>query len=133
MVQERSTGLSELAGSGFIDLDKAQQNLTILSQQLGQIETKLLEPIGSTQNPDQCLELLVRLARDHSTKINSIAGDEDALGRLCKLLGASVGLFEFLVREPSALKLFSLEPTLPTAEISLVALTKAANGVSEIS
>ena len=132
MVQERSTGLSELAGSGFIDLDKAQQNLTILSQQLGQIETKLLAPIGSTQNPDQCLELLVRLARDHSTKINSIAGDEATFGRLCKVLGASLGLFEFLAREPSVLKLFSLDPTLPTAESSLVALTKAANGVSEI-
>jgi glutamate-ammonia-ligase adenylyltransferase len=132
MVQERSTGLSELAGSGFIELDKAQHNLKILSQQLGQIETNLLEPIGSTQDPDQCLELLVRLAREHSPGINSIAVDEVAFGRLCKLLGASVGLFEFLVREPSALKLFSLEQTLPTAESSLVALTKAANSVSEI-
>ena len=66
MARERSTGLSELAGSGFIDLDQAQQKLAYLSEQLGLSEASLLEPLGSTQDPDQCLELLVRLTRERS-------------------------------------------------------------------
>jgi glutamate-ammonia-ligase adenylyltransferase len=132
MARERSTGLSELAGSGFIELDQAQQKLASVSEQLGLSESKLLEPIGSTQDPDQCLELLVRLTRDNSPKIKSISANQAAFGRLCKVLGASVGLFEFLAREPASLDLFMQEPALPTAHSSLVALTKAAIGVSPI-
>ena len=52
MARERSTGLSELAGSGFIELDQAQQKLANLSVQLGLSESKLLDPIGNTQDPD---------------------------------------------------------------------------------
>ena len=132
MALERSTGLSELAGSGFIDLDQAQQKLSTLSKQLGLSEAKLLEPIGCSQDPDQCLELLVRLARDNTSKIKSISAKEPAFERLCKVLGASIGLFEFLSREPSSLEIFSQEPELPTSNSSLALLTKAANGVSTI-
>jgi glutamate-ammonia-ligase adenylyltransferase len=132
MALERSTGLSELAGSGFIDLDQAQQKLSILSKQLVLNASSLLEPIGSTQDPDQCLELLVRLARENTPKIKSISANETAFGRLCKVLGASAGLFEFLSREPAALELFLQEPALPTADSSLASLTKAASSVSAI-
>jgi glutamate-ammonia-ligase adenylyltransferase len=132
MALDRSTGLSELAGFGFIDLDQAQQKLLTLAKQLGLLEPKLLEPLSSTQDPDQCLELLVRLARDHAPKIRSISSDQLAFGRLCKILGASVGLFDFLSREPASLELFFQEPVLPTAESSLSALTKAVTSVSAI-
>jgi len=132
MALERSTGLSELAGSGFIDLDQSQQNLVALSGQLGLSEDKLLEPIGKTQDPDQCLELLVRLIRDNGPEIKSISSDQSAFDRLCKILGASVGLFEFLTREPAALALFSSKPSLPTAESLLNSLGKAAINVSSI-
>ena len=130
MALERSTGLSELAGSGFIDLDRAQQKLSSLATQLGVSEASLLEPLGNTQDPDQCLELLARLTRDNSPKIKSISAHGPAFGRLCKVLGASTGLFEFLSRKPAALELFMQEPALPDS--SLEALTKAASGVSEI-
>ena len=130
MALERSTGLSELAGSGFIDLDRAQQKLSTLATQLGVSEASLLEPLGNTQDPDQCLELLVRLTRDNAPKIKSISDHGPAFGRLCKVLGASAGLFEFLSREPAALELFMKEPALPDS--SLEDLTKAVSGVSEI-
>ena len=130
MALERSTGLSELAGSGFIDLDRAQQKLSTLATQLGVSEASLLEPLGNTQDPDQCLELLVRLTRDNAPKIKSISAHGPAFGRLCKVLGASAGLFEFLSREPAALELFMKEPALPDS--SLEGLTKAVSGVSEI-
>ena len=132
MALERSTGLSELAGSGFIDLDRAQQKLSTLAKQLGLSESSLLEPLGSTQDPDQCLELLDRLTRDNASKIKSISANKNAFVRLCKVLGASVGLFEFLTREPAELELFMQEPLLPTMESSLAALTKAASSVSAI-
>ena len=132
MAQERSTGLSELAGSGFIDLDGAQQKLSILAKQLSFSEASLLEPLGSTQDPDQCLELLVRLSRDNAPKVKSISADKPAFERLCKVLGASAGLFEFLSREPSSLELFLQEPELPTANSSLALLSKAAISVSTI-
>jgi glutamate-ammonia-ligase adenylyltransferase len=132
MALERSTGLSELAGSGFIDLDQAQQKLSILSKQLVVSESSLLDPIGSTQDPDQCLEFLVRLTRDNTPKIKSISANKRAFGRLCKVLGASAGLFEFLSREPAELELFMQEPALLTADSSLSSLTKAATSVSAI-
>ena len=132
MALERSTGLSELAGSGFIDLDRAQQKLSTLAKQLGLSESSLLEPLGSTQDPDQCLELLDRLTRDNASKIKSISANKNAFVRLCKVLGASVGLFEFLTREPAELELFMQEPALPTMDSSLAATTKAASSVSAI-
>ncbi|MEN9954534.1 MAG: hypothetical protein RLZZ41_198 [Actinomycetota bacterium] len=132
MALERSTGLSELAGFGFIDLDQAQQKLATLSGQLGTSEAKLLSPIGSTQDPDQCLELLVRLSRENNQGIRSIFKDSEAFGRLCKVLGASQGLFEFLSREPVSLELFRQAPELPTADSSFRVLTEAAVDVTSI-
>ena len=132
MVQERSTGLSELAGYGLINLDQAQQKLSSLSSVLGLEQRQLLAFVGGTQDPDQCLELITRLARDHKEKLNPLTTDEKAFGRLCRVLGASAGLFDFLTREPQSLALFSLAPVLPTAEDSLTALTKSANNVSAI-
>lgn len=132
MVQERSTGLSELAGYGLINLDQAQQKLSSLSSVLGLEQRQLLAFVGGTQDPDQCLELITRLARDHKAKLELLTADEKAFGRLCKVLGASAGLFDFLTREPQSLDLFTLAPVLPTAEKSLNTLTKSANSVSEI-
>ena len=132
MVQERSTGLSELAGYGLINLDQAQQKLSSLASVLGMEQSELLSFVGGTQDPDQCLELITRLARDHKAKLELLTADEKAFGRLCKVLGASAGLFDFLIREPQSLELFSLAPVLPTAENSLTALTKSANSVSAI-
>jgi glutamate-ammonia-ligase adenylyltransferase len=132
MALERSTGLSELAGFGFIDLDKAQQKLSTLSEQLATSESKLLEPIGNTQDPDQCLELLVRLTRDHGPKLRTISSNLAAFVRLCKVLGASVGMFDFVSRQPAELELFLLEPELPKLDSSLKVLFDAANSVTSI-
>ncbi len=132
MARERSTGLSELASFGFVDLDQAQEKLSTLAAQLGLSESSLLEPLGSTQDPDQCLELLARLTRDNNPKIKAISTNQAAFARLCKILGASVGLFEFLAREPAGLDVFIQEPALPTEQASLGVLTNAATNVSAI-
>lgn len=132
MALERSTGLSELAGFGFIDLDQTQHKLAALAVLLRKSEPELLGPIGSTQNPNQCLELVDRLARDHTAKVNSLSSDEAAFARLCKVLGASNGLYEFLVRVPSSLDIFLIQPLLPKAEESLSRLLGATQSVNAI-
>jgi glutamate-ammonia-ligase adenylyltransferase len=132
MALERSTGLSELAGFGFIDLEQAQQKLPNLAAILGKSEAELLEPLGATQNPDQSLELIDRLAREHTASIKAITEDSEALGRLCKILGASHGLYEFLTREPGSLDVFSRKPSLPNSEQLLHALLDASQSVSAI-
>jgi glutamate-ammonia-ligase adenylyltransferase len=132
MALERSTGLSELAGFGFIDLDQAQQKLANLAAILGKAEAALLEPLGATQNPDQSLELIDRLSRENTAPIKTISEDSKALGRLCKILGASVGLYEFLTREPSSLDVFFSQPKLPSSDQLLRALLDASHSVSAI-
>ena len=132
MALKRNTRLSDLAGFGFTDLTKVQTNLAALSELLSFNGVDLLDSIGSTQNPDQCLELLVRLARNHGVKLTAIIKNDSALARLCKVLGASIGLFEFLSREPRALEMFILKPALPIAASSLLALTSACGSVSEL-
>ena len=132
MALERSTGLSELAGFGFIELDQAQKKLATVTALLEISESKLLSPIGATQNPDQCLELLDRLARDHTVKIKSLYTEPSAFLRLCKVLGASTGLYEFLAREPAAFDAFLTQPSLPKPDESLNALIGANQSVSAI-
>ena len=132
MALERSTGLSELAGFGFIELDQAQKKLATVTALLEISESKLLSPIGATQNPDQCLELLDRLARDHTVKIKSLCTEPSAFLRLCKVLGASTGLYEFLAREPAAFDAFLTQPSLPKPDESLNALIGANQSVSAI-
>ena len=132
MALERSTGLSELAGFGFIELDQAQKKLATVSALLEISESEFLSPIGTTQNPDQCLELLDRLARDHTVKIKSLCTEPSAFLRLCKVLGASTGLYEFLAREPAAFDAFLTQPSLPKPDESLNALVGANQTVSAI-
>ena len=98
MALERTTGLSELAGYGFINLEPALSNLEELVELLGDRVRPSLAFVAKAQNPDQSLELLLRLARSHTTKLKSFSSNADSLERLCLVLGASTALFEFLDR-----------------------------------
>lgn len=125
---ERSTLLSELAGFGFIDLKKAQDNLSSLSSLTKINLTIALETFAVTQDPDQSLELLVRLSRAHQKDISTLIENQDAVTRLCKVLGASMGLYDFLNREPDSLKQFYEPVALPSSDSMLQGL--AANATS---
>lgn len=129
---ERSNGLTELAGFGFNDLQNTQQKLSSLAGLLAIPEQNLLEPMGVAQDPDQCLELLMRLSRDQGPRIRALASIPSSLLRLCRVLGASVGLFEFISREPEVLDTFTQEPELPTANSSNRALCDAAASVKSL-
>lgn len=132
MALERSTGLSELAGYGFIDLEPALSNLEELVQLLGDRARPALAFVAKAQNPDQSLELLLKLARSHPKDLKSFAASQDALARLCLVLGASSAMFEFLDRHIDKLALLSKIPSPPTLEESASFLSKNSGSVEQI-
>ena len=94
MALERNTSLSELAGYGFINLDPALNNLEELVVLIGDRARPALAFVAKAQNPDQSLELLLRLSRNHTSQLKSFCAKASHLERLCLILGASSALFE---------------------------------------
>ena len=132
MALERTTGLSELAGFGFIDLEPALKNLEELVALMGTKPESVLEYVSKSQNPDQALELLLRLLRNHPKNLKSISSKPEALGRLCLILGASSALYEFLDRHIEQLELIEKSQILPTSTAHTEALLARTDSVSEI-
>jgi glutamate-ammonia-ligase adenylyltransferase len=132
MALERTTGLSELAGFGFINLDPALKNLDELASLIGAKSESVLELVSKSQNPDQALELLLRLYRSHPGELKSFAANPVALGRLCLVLGASTALFEFLDRHIDQLKILEHFQQLPTDSDHTKALLSKTESVSDI-
>jgi glutamate-ammonia-ligase adenylyltransferase len=132
MALERTTGLSELAGFGFINLEPALKNLDELTSLIGSNSESVLEFVSESQNPDQALELLLRLYRSHPGQLKSFAEKPVALGRLCLILGASSALFEFLDRHIDQLQLLEHSQQLPTNSDHTKALLSKTDSVSDI-
>lgn len=132
MATERSTGLFELAGFGFIELEAALKNLEELVDLLGDRASPALAYFSKAQNPDQSLELLLRLARAHTADVSKFVRNPEQLERLCLVLGASIALFEFLDRHINELVILSRKPKLPTSEELLSSLTQSASSVTSI-
>lgn len=132
MALERTSGLSELAGFGFIDLQPALSNLEELVGLLGDRVRPALAFVAKAQNPDQALELLLKLARQHTTKLKSFSSNAESLERLCLVLGASTALYEFLDRHIEKLDLLTKKAQLPTLADHSKVLSKSAVGVQEL-
>ena len=132
MALERTTSLSELAGYGFINLEPALQNLEELVSLIGDRVRPSLAFVAKAQNPDQSLELLLRLSRNHTGPIKSFCAKASHLERLCLILGASSALFEFLDRHIEHLSLLEGKPSLPTLEDHFRELLAQAGSVAQI-
>jgi glutamate-ammonia-ligase adenylyltransferase len=132
MSLERSTSLSELAGYGFINLEPALKNLEELVALIGDRARPALAFVAKAQNPDQSLELLLRLSRNHTGPIKSFCAKASQLERLCLILGASSALFEFLDRHIEHLSLLEGKPSLPTLEDHSRVLLAQAGSVAQI-
>lgn len=116
MALERTPSLSELAGYGFINLEPALKNLEEFVVLSGKSADSVLDSVSKAQNPDQSLELVLRLTRNHPKQIQSFATSVSHLKRLCLILGASSALFEFLDRHVEQLVLLQVTPRLPSLE-----------------
>jgi glutamate-ammonia-ligase adenylyltransferase len=132
MALERTTSLSELAGYGFINLEPALKNLEELVALIGDRVRPSLAFVAKAQNPDQSLELLLRLSRNHTGPIKSFCAKASHLERLCLILGASSALFEFLDRHIEHLSLVEGKPSLPTLEDHSRELLAQAGSVAQI-
>ena len=132
MALERNTSLSELAGYGFINLEPALKNLEELVELLGDRVTQALAFVAKAQNPDQSLELLLQLSRNHTSQLKSFGAKANHLERLCLVLGASSALFEFLDRHVEHLSLLEGKPSLPTLEDHSRELMAQAGSVAQI-
>jgi glutamate-ammonia-ligase adenylyltransferase len=132
MALERTTSLSELAGYGFINLEPALQNLEELVALIGDRVRPSLAFVAKAQNPDQSLELLLRLSRNHTGPIKSFCAKASHLERLCLILGASSALFEFLDRHIEHLSLIEGKPRLPSLEDHSRELLAQAGSVAQI-
>jgi glutamate-ammonia-ligase adenylyltransferase len=132
MALERTTSLSELAGYGFTNLEPAIANLEELVSLLGDGFRPSLSHFSKTQNPDQALELLLRLARSHTERLKSFCLDASSLARLCLVLGASSALSEFLDRHIEKIELLSKKATLPLLANHANALSKSSDSVHGI-
>jgi len=132
MALERTTSLSELAGYGFINLEPALKNLEELVSLIGDRVRPALALVAKAQNPDQSLELLLRLSRNHTGPVKSFCAKASHLERLCLILGASSALFEFLDRHIEHLSLLEGKPSLPTLEDHSRELLAQAGSVTQI-
>jgi glutamate-ammonia-ligase adenylyltransferase len=132
MALERNTSLSELAGYGFINLEPALKNLEELVGLIGDRARPALAFVAKAQNPDQSLELLLRLSRNHTSQLKSFCAKASHLERLCLILGASSALFEFLDRHVEHLNLLEGKPSLPTLEDHSRELLAQAGSVAQI-
>jgi glutamate-ammonia-ligase adenylyltransferase len=132
MALERTTSLSELAGYGFINLEPALKNLEELVGLIGDRARPALAFVAKAQNPDQSLELLLRLSRNHTSQLKSFCAKASHLERLCLILGASSALFEFLDRHVEHLSLLEGKPSLPSLEDHSRELLAQAGSVAQI-
>jgi glutamate-ammonia-ligase adenylyltransferase len=113
MTSRTTTSRSELARLGFAELSESLQRIADLEARFG---SDLRVPVSdapalweSTADPDGALRSLERLLERAPDELRPVLADEPATERLVRLLGASVGLGEFLHRRPAEIGLL-LEP-----------------------
>jgi glutamate-ammonia-ligase adenylyltransferase len=101
-----SSPLAGLAKLGFTDLERTISKLDELVALVGDVGRSALASISKAAYPDQALEWLIRFSRENKNQIRKILSKEDSALRLCKLLGASSALAEFVQLNPVTLKDF---------------------------
>lgn len=102
-----NTTLTDLARLGFTGLSEASERIAALGVD------GLLPHFASAADPDQALLLLGRLQEQAPAKLAALLKSEDAAGRLVQVLGASLGLGDFLLRRPDELTALGTALTLP--------------------
>ncbi|MBK4346702.1 bifunctional [glutamine synthetase] adenylyltransferase/[glutamine synthetase]-adenylyl-L-tyrosine phosphorylase [Lacisediminihabitans changchengi] len=96
------TSLTELARLGFAELDST---VALLDELSAAVEVSRVLPLFAlAADADQALGLLCALQRQSPSDTAAALGDADLAQRLVRVLGASAGLGEFLLRHPDELE-----------------------------
>ncbi len=113
MTGRTTSSRSELARLGFAELSESLERIADLEARFGSVVPLPVSGTpalwGITADPDGALRSLERLLERAPDELRPVLADEAATERLIRLLGASVGLGEFLHRRPAELALL-LEP-----------------------
>ncbi|MBC7401716.1 MAG: bifunctional [glutamine synthetase] adenylyltransferase/[glutamine synthetase]-adenylyl-L-tyrosine phosphorylase [Microbacteriaceae bacterium] len=113
MAREQSI-LTDLARIGFAELDSALVLIAELDALLAGIKNcavttvELLPLFAHAADTDGALRFLTMLVRQSPTETVTLLGDVSAADRLVRVLGASAGLAEFLLRHPEELSVLGL-------------------------
>ncbi len=102
------TTLTDLARLGFADLDQATTLIAELGSSIDSV--RILPWLGDAADADQALRMLCSLLRQAPVQTAATLADDGSGQRLVRVLGASSGLAEFLLRHPE--ELVSLEEPL---------------------
>ncbi len=116
MADSRSSSLSELARLGFEALSETVPKLEQLVSLVGDRGRGALAAISASSSPDRALDALIRLAELDSKSLGKLLAKHDQAERLCRILGASNGLTDFLLRHPALISLFSNPSRIPKDE-----------------
>jgi glutamate-ammonia-ligase adenylyltransferase len=95
--------LTALARSGFTGLSEVRERLAELHDLTSLGAEATLPMFAAAADPDAALERLLALLRTSPSPVRAFLDDADAAGRLVRVLGASDGLSDFLLRHPDAL------------------------------
>ena len=126
MSTARSSGsLASLARYGFTDLDGTIAKLDELVSLVGDSGRSALASLSKSANPDQALDFLIRISRDSKSAVKKLLSKEESALRLCRLLGASSALAEFVALNPEVLKEFEKEQKLLDRDGYVQLFTKA--------
>ncbi len=120
MTGRTTTSRSELARLGFAELSESLERIADLEARFG---PDLQVPVSgspalweSTADPDGALRALERLLERAPDELRPVLADDAATERLVRLLGASVGLGEFLHRRPAEIDLLLAPVTAPWSQ-----------------
>jgi glutamate-ammonia-ligase adenylyltransferase len=108
--------LASLARYGFTDLDGTIAKLDELVSLVGDSGRSALASLSKSANPDQALDFLIRISRESKSAVKKLLSKEESALRLCRLLGASSALAEFVELNPIVLKEFEKEQKLQNRE-----------------
>ncbi len=109
----RSNPLSELARLGFEELSESIKKLDQLVELVGDWGHASLASLSKSPSPDRALDSLLKLAEVDPKAIKKLLADNDATTRLCRVLGVSDALADFLTKHPGQLSVFANASQLP--------------------
>ncbi|MEI5582416.1 bifunctional [glutamine synthetase] adenylyltransferase/[glutamine synthetase]-adenylyl-L-tyrosine phosphorylase, partial [Agromyces sp. CCNWLW208] len=122
--------LGALARAGFADLDRAARESTALSDGAGVPLDGLIEAFAGAADPDQALAELRRLMERAPDEVTALLADDGSRDRAARLLGASRGFADYLLRNPDQLAVLRTPaPTPPGAEAAAAELVDAVASV----
>ncbi|WP_136707059.1 bifunctional [glutamine synthetase] adenylyltransferase/[glutamine synthetase]-adenylyl-L-tyrosine phosphorylase [Agromyces sp. H66] len=125
-MSRQAQSLGRLARAGFDDLDRAAASLEELASTTGLDGDRLLGALAHAGDPDEALAAIRRLHERAPHEVASVLGQDASAERLARLLGASRGFADFLLRHPAELAVLQQVPLPPLgADDARVVLTAA--------